>query len=314
MRWTIAYLACLSGCIALFSTRGAEAASSYSNTLTGFTGDSTQAGTQAAVTTAGLSFFSTTGFSDNGTPADTSDDSNDTVVFDGSGTHFGALWVGDGGRNYMRTLIDDYATVKFTAEITFTAGDGQAMFFGLGSGDRALFGTPDWSTLFSSASFWPETNNQKFTQFKTANDSNAFVDTNVPGFSQGTHRFRMTFDPVTGFLVGSIDVNYAGGPFVADVTGFPIATKAALLPNAPTGLFSADGWPSEPSRVFFGGDDGVVFRDLTITVVPEPATWMLAMLGVAAVVGRRCFAWRKHCVLCEEGRVLFTSSPRKLDA
>ena len=202
----------------------------------------------------------------------------------------------------MRTVINDFATVKFTAEITFTAGDGQAMFFGLGTGDRALFGTPDWSTQLSSASFWPETNTDKFTQFKTNNDSNAFVDTNVPGFPEGTHRFRMTFDPVTGFLVGSIDVNYAGGPFVADVTGFPIATKAALLPNAPTGLFSADGWPTEPSRVFFGGDDGVTFRDLTITVVPEPATWMLAMLGVAAVVGRSALLWQEEALPCCERR------------
>jgi hypothetical protein len=296
MRLTQTFFLGLAGCIVLLSTQGAEAASSYSNTLTGFTGDSTQAGTQAAVTTAGLSFFSTTGFNDNGTPADTTDDSNDTVVFDASGTHFGAVWAGDGGRNYMRTVIDDFATVKFTAEVTFTAGDGQAMFFGLGTGDRALFGTPDWSTQLSSASFWPETNTDKFTQFKTNNDSNAFVDTNVLNFSPGTHRFRMTFDPTTGFLVGSIDTNYAGGPFVADVTGFPIATKAALLPNAPTGLFSADGWPTEPSRIFFGGDDGVVFRDLTVSVVPEPTTWMLAMLGVAAVIGRRFLTGRKHCV------------------
>jgi len=275
------------GCLVLPLATTANAASSYSNSLTGFTGNSTQAGTQAAVSSAGLSFFSTTGFSDNGTAADTSDDSNDTVTFDASGTHFGAVFAGDGGRNYMRTAISDFANVKFIAEITFTAIDGQAVFFGLGSGDRALFGTPDWSTQLSSASFWPETATDKFTQFKTNNDTNAFVDTNVAGFPEGTSRFRMTFDPATGFLVGSIDTNYAGGPFVADVTGFPIATKAPLLPNAPTGLFSADGWPSEPSRVFFGGDDGVTFRDLTITLVPEPATWMLAMLSALAVGSRR---------------------------
>jgi hypothetical protein len=287
MAWTRLVLLGAAGCLVVTLATAANAATSYSNSLTGFTGDSTQAATQAAVSGAGLSFFSTTGFNDNGTPADTSDDSNDTVTFDASGTHFGAVFAGDGGRNYMRTLISDFATVKFTAEITFTASDGQAVFFGLGTGDRALFGTPDWSTQFASASFWPETSTDKFTQFKTNNDSNSFVDTNVLGFPEGTARFRMTFDPVTGFLVGSIDTNDAGGPFVADVTGFPIATKAPLLPNAPTGLFSADGWPTEPSRVFFGGDDGVTFRDLTISVVPEPATWMLAMLGAAAVVGRR---------------------------
>jgi hypothetical protein len=239
----------------------ANAATSYSNSLTGFTGDSTQASTQAAVGAAGFNFYSTSGPTDN-------------VTFDGSGAHFGSVSPGDGGRNYMRTNVSDYATVSFVAEITFDAGDGQAVYFGIGAGDRALFGTPDWSTQFASASFWPETSTDKFTQFKTNNDSNSFVDTNVPGFPAGTARFRMTFDPVTGFLVGSIDTNYAGGPFVADVTGFPIATKAPLLPNAPTGLFSADGWPTEPSRIFFGGDDGATFRDLTITVASQPpACW-----------------------------------------
>jgi hypothetical protein len=88
-------------------------------------------------------------------------------------------------------------------------------------------------------------------------------------------------------LIGSIDTNYAGGPFVADATGFPVVTGAPLLPNAPTGLFSADGWPGEPSRVFFGGDDGVVFRNLTITVIPEPNSVALLLLGIVAVCSRR---------------------------
>ena len=142
MAWTRMVFLGAAGCLVLPLATTANAASSYSNSLTGFTGNSTQAGTQAAVSGAGLSFFSTTGFNDNGTPADNTDDSDDTITFDASGTHIGAVFAGDGGRNYMRTLTSDYANVNFTAEITFTAKDGQAMFFGLGSGDRALFGTP----------------------------------------------------------------------------------------------------------------------------------------------------------------------------
>jgi hypothetical protein len=261
----------------------AGAASSLSNSLTGFTGNSTQASTQTAVGAAGLNFFSTTGeiISDNGTPGDPMDDfveSNHTVVFDSAGAHLGSLIAGDGGRNYVRTNVSDYATVPFVAEITFTADDGQAVFFGLGAGDTALFGTPDWSTQFSSASFWPETNNDKFVQFRTQNDVNAFVDTNVPGFAGGTHRFRMTFNPSTSFLIGSIDTNYAGGPFVADATGFPIVTST---------LFAGDAWPSEPSRIFFGGDDGAVFRDLLIQVIPEPTSGAILVLGLAAITAAR---------------------------
>ena len=279
MKWINFVLTGLVGGYALCCVPLANAAAPYSNSLTGFSGDSSQAGTQAAVTGAGLTFFSTAGLNDNGTPADPADDSNPAVAFDASGAHFGSLIAGDAGRNYMRTVESDYATVSFTAEITFDAGDAQAVFFGIGAGDTALFGTPDWSTQFSSASFWPEIANDKYTQFRTANDVNAFVDTNVPGFT-GTHRFRMTFDAVTGFLLGSIDTNYAGGPFIADVSSVvPIATKAGASP-----LFAPDGWPSEPSRIFFGGDDGAVFRDLTITVIPEPSSAALLLLAISACV------------------------------
>jgi hypothetical protein len=270
-------------CLALCLAAAAHAAAPVSISLKGFTGDSSQAGTQSALATAGLSVFSTAGFNDNGTPGVPGDDTNPAVSFDANGAHFGSLIAGDSGRNYLRTADGDYATVSFTAEITLElANNDQATFFGLGTGDTALFGTPDWSTQFSSASFWPEPGNDKVVAFKTANDVNAFVDRPVAGFDPGVHRLRMTFDAVTGFLVGAIDLNYAGGAFVADATTLPVATRAGAAP-----LFAADGWPTEPSRIFFGGDDGAVFRDLTVTVVPEPLSAALASLAAAMLVGRR---------------------------
>lgn len=199
------------------------------------------------------------------------------VVFDAAGAHFGTGAPGDGGRNYLRTNDSDYATVGFAAEITFeTTTDDQAIFIGLGSGDTALFGTPDWSTQLSSASFWPETSNNKFVRFRTANDVNAFADTLVTGgLDPGTHRFRITFTPATNQLLGEIDKNYAGGAFVADAVTLNSPTSTATL-------FAPDGWPTEPSRIFFGGDDNAVFRNLTVTVVPEPATLAMLLLGLAA--------------------------------
>jgi hypothetical protein len=291
MKWMRRGLRAFTACVFLSLAVAANAASSYSNSLTSFSGDSSQAATQAALGAAGLTVFGTGAI--------------EAATFDGTGAHFGAVTPGDSGRNYLRTSVNDFASMPFTAEITFelsTAvndngtpndptddfiiGNNQAVFFGIGSGDTALFGTPDWSTLLSSASYWPETGTDKFIQFKTANDSNVFVDTNVPVFAPGTHRFRMTYDPTTTRLVGSIDVNYAGGPFVADATGFPMVLGAALT-NSPTGLYGADGWPSEPSRIFFGGDDGAVFRDLTINVVPEPSAAILLLLGMASIAARR---------------------------
>lgn len=241
----------------------AHAASNLTVSLTGFSGDTAQAGTQAAIGAAGLNVFSTAA-----APA---------VAFDAGGAHFGAGTAGDGGRNYLRTNDGNYATVGFVAEITFeTTNDDQAIYLGMGSGDTALFGTPDWSTQLSSASFWPETANNKFVRFRTANDVNAFADTVVTGgLDPGTHRFRITFNPATNQLLGEIDANYAGGPFVADAVSLnsPISTST---------LFAPDGWPNEPSRIFFGGDDNAVFRDLTISVIPEPAAAVLALVGVLA--------------------------------
>lgn len=222
----------------------------------------------------------------------------DAIVYDASGAHIGTLTAGDGGRNFQRTIVSDYATVPFVAEITFelssaindngtpgdpsddsVVGDGQAVFFGLGAGNLGTFNTPDWDSEFSSASFWPETGSEKILQFTNRNDGAAaaqtFLDVFFSPFDPGVHRFQMTFRPEQQRLIGRLDINYAGGPFVADVTGPAIDVSS---------LFAADGWPSDPSRIWFGGDDGAIFRDLDITVIPEPASFAL-LLGVMGTLG-----------------------------
>lgn len=200
------------------------------------------------------------------------------ITYDAGGAHFGAVGDGDGSRNYQRTIAGNYAQAQsFVAEITVEVTDpAQDAYLGLGTGDVALFGTPDWSTQFSSASFWLEPRNDKFVRFRTANDVNSFADTGVPGFDLGVHRFRMSYDKSLNQLLGEIDLNYAGGPFVADAmtTNFPMVT---------TSLNAADGWPSEPSRIFFGGDDGVILRDFSINaIVPEPATATVLLVALGA--------------------------------
>jgi hypothetical protein len=212
----------------------------------------------------------------------------DPIVYDAGGAHFGTGVAGDGGRSYQRTIDGDYVTVPFVAEITFsTTSDDQQVFFGLGTGDAALFGTPDWSTQFSSASFWPETANDKFVRFRTANDVNAFADTTVANFNPGTHRMRMTFNPSNNQLLAEIDLNYAGGPFTAD-------SVASNFPIVVTSLIAADGWPSEPSRIFFGGDDGATLRDFSVQVIPEPAGVALAAVAMASLAVARRRAQRSN--------------------
>lgn len=241
------------------------AASSQTDSLTGYTGDSTLAGTQADLLTGGLTVANT--------------GADPAVVFGPSGATFGVFTSGDGGRNYVRTTQADLATVNFKAQITIVASNiaDQDNFFGLGTGDIALFGWPDWSTQASSLLMLPELNGSlepKLTGFKTANDVNDFPTVDAPGLANGTHRLQIDFDATAKTVTFGIDLNYAGGPFAADVTNGPIDVS---------NLFAADGWPSEPSRIYFGGDDGIVFKDLAITVVPEPGSVALAALATVAL-------------------------------
>lgn len=316
-----------------------SAANSIANPLTGFSGNSTQASTQGAVGSAGFNFFSTAGLND---PDFTSDP---TVVFDTNGATFGSLFGGDGGRNYVRTIESDYVTTSFVAEVTFVTTNlaGQDAFIGMGSGDTALFGWPDWSTQLSSVIFTPEITDSgvaQFTTMFTTNDTPVFANTAAPSLMSGTNRIRMTYDVTNQSVVFAMDYDYTGGPFVQDQAAPTLQVNTLF---ADSGVFDAadytvwrdtlgsttdlranftnqdglttvnqadydywvlnfgqaqsGGWPSEPSRIFFGGDDGVVFKDFSVVVsgsgvvsaaaVPEPTTVLITLLGVGCLVARR---------------------------
>lgn len=269
--------------LVLLGAATASAATSFSNSLKSFTGDSTLAATQGALLAAGFDFFSTTGLNDNGTPEDPADDFDPTIAFDANGARFGSLFPGDSGRNYMRTTQADFASTNFKAEITFVTPDlkNQDAFFGLGTGDTALFGWPDWSTQFSSVLVLPEITDgdaSQLTTFVTADDVNAFANTAAPTLLNGTHRLRLAFDSTLKTATFSVDVNYAGGPFVADSTATPVDV---------TTLFGETGWLGEPSRLYFGGDDSVAFKDFSVTVGNADFN------GDLVVDGRDFLVWQK---------------------
>ncbi len=332
----------------------APAASSFSNSLTGFTGDSTQAGTQATLGTAGFNFFSTDGL-------DAEFTMDPTVAFDANGAVFGSFYAGDGGRNYMRTVESDYATVSFVAEMTVERVDNnQQVFIGMGSGDTALFGVPDWSTLFSSTFVTPE--DGSLTTWRSSNDVSEWLGDDPPSAvtAGGTHRVRMEYDKDARTMTYSIDLDYAGGAFTADVTAPTVDLNDVTCPGSDCGggkvanffgdkvwdasdytlwrnrLGSSDGdfyvgnfdntgdsmdvvdqadyeywkahfgevrsqgWPNDPSRIYFGGDDGTIIRDFSVAisgivgsggaagVVPEPSTIVLLawVLGSALALAR----------------------------
>jgi len=243
-----------------FASALASAATNLSNSLTGFTGTSTTPATQTALTTAGLGPTSLLGNAED--PPGSGNFVDPTIQFDATGAHFGGFLSGDGGRNYLRTIQTDYANVSFVAEVTWTTTDmfSQAGYFGLGSAEYGAFRIADWGTQFSAVQLFLEvdpavpdvstlTNDNALTVFSTAVEA--------PGLDTGTNRLRMTYDWFQKKATFALDVAYAGGPFVADVTTPAVSTFA---------LYGTDGWSTEPSRVYFGGDDGSTFKDLQVTV------------------------------------------------
>ena len=252
----------------------APAASSLTNSLTGFTGGSNTVPTQTAVGAAGLEFSSNAGLAEDFS-------SDPTIVFDATGATFGTLYGGDGGRNYMRT-IDSYAFDSYRAEVTVTVtsllGSGQQVFMGMGSGIIALWGTPDFAGR-PSVFMTPEAGNGGGL-VSNAIDGIAgdwygptppcpagdWCKISAPGFAvadgAGTHRLRMDFDATTKAWTASADINYAGGPFVADVT----QTTYDLSLSFDDGIFQVNGWPTNPSKIYFGGDDGAIFKDFSVIV------------------------------------------------
>jgi hypothetical protein len=271
-------------CLTLAMATTAQAASSLSNSLTGFTGESSQVATQTALAAAGLEFSSTAGLAP--------DSSNDPrIAMDASGAVFGTFFAANEGRNYMRTIEDDYGFEDWTAEVTVVVDPAGTtplvqddIFFGMGSGEITNWGTPDWAgipTVFMA----PQVSEPSPGVFQGQLSSNAvdgisgdwvvpppcvegWCSTPLPAFTltAGTHRLRQTFDFDTKQWVGSMDVNYAGGPFVADGT----TLTYDLTTLFDDGGFVLDGFPTNPSKIYFGGDDGVIFKNLSIVVGDEP--------------------------------------------
>jgi hypothetical protein len=246
-------------------TEAAMAASSFTNSLTGFTGNSTQTATQTAVAAAGFNFSATQGsFED---PPGTFLDP--TIEFAATGAQFGNLIASDGGRNYMRTNDTDYANVSFVAEVTWITSDiaSQASYFGLGSAEFGSFRIADWGTAFSAAQLFQEINLTTPEVFTLKNRNTLVLfdeGTDAPGLDTGTNRLRLTYDWFRKTADFAIDVNYAGGEFVADVT---VPTVNTL------NLYGADGWPTEPGRIYFGGDDGGIYKDFQVTVSSTPVVY-----------------------------------------
>lgn len=291
-------------CVGVCLAGAAQAASSFMDPLTGYTGDSSQAGTQGQLAAGGWDTWSP----DGPIVYDGHDPIDPRVGYDGTGAHFGAFVAGDPGRNYQRTLATDYFTESFVAKVTVVQnpiGLAQA-FFGLGAaGDYATvpyeagaWGVPDWFSLRSSTFVTPESSAlTTFANYDVAGVSTTDWYNQALPPSQGPNGLypgprktllRMFYDAAAQKAYYSADIYTITNFFLGHVNA-PAVDLSALF-NA-----GAEGWPNGPGRIYFGGDDNATFTDFMVTVgpnVPEPTTGALMLLGLLGLGNRRLFGRR----------------------
>ncbi len=220
-------------------------------------------------------------------------DGPETIDFTATGAEFGNTDNGFGGRNYLMTIQDDFASADFTAEITIDRGvqannptNNSRFFFGLGEAGDGAFNRPadgdgiDFTVVYADM----QDNFGNFSERTGVSGDGTGAGTDEVDFTGmstvlGTMRVRMDFDATAETISYSIDYGFSGGTFVAD------QSFGAIDVSAQTAL-----WATERSSIFFGGGGGNLNAyDFAVTV-PEPSAFALIFGGAAcglALVRRR---------------------------
>jgi len=160
---------------------------------------------------------------------------------------------GEFNRQYIRTVDSDYANYDFTCEATVTTtglSNWSIAYLGMGPTgiDELNSGEPQ-SYPRLDANVWNSIDSLYL------RDGAVFSGVgNVP-VSDGTHRLRMTWDAATQQAEFAIDVDYAGGAFEFD---YAIARDG-----------SDNGFDVTNSNLHFGGGNGLVFDDVSVSIAPD---------------------------------------------
>ena len=228
------------------------------NSLTGYTGNTWQDTTVFDLNVDGLEFGSIL------------DDPDSAITFDASGATFGGLNRDTYfTRNVLRTLGQNYADSSFEAYATieFDGTTDQSAFIGLGQGIVAPyvtgnFGTPDLALggvngimgeIKTSSSANP--NHQGCNLARIINGVTATNYLTGPVPEVGAFRVKLAYDNDADTLAISIDTDYTGGAFAADLD---LGTISTINEG------EIDIWDGAPARVYVGGGEGAIVKDFEI--------------------------------------------------
>ena len=245
--------------ILVSTTLSAHSAVLFTNDLKGFTGTTDDGATITSLSNAGFN------------PGETATTTR-RVTFGGSGATFGLGTGGDNGRNTLRTNDADYHTISFVSRVVFTTNSEQhAFYLGMGAGEPGVFGLPDWSSTRNTISgIYDRRRGPDDFQIRT---NNVDVAALRPIFGNGTHEAIFTWNAATGMATFEYDLGNDGS-----IDGSQSYDASGLI---------AEWNGGEESRLYVGGDDGVIVSDWAVTAIPEPSSTALLGLGGVALIFRR---------------------------
>ena len=120
------------------------------------------------------------------------------------------------GRNYFKTIANNFDEVDFTAEVTvvISSGDQQA-FLGIGKGEFGTWDLPDFEN--AAGCYFVQAQENEVATYASDQFGNVVSgapgtslwnpedDASNPGLGQGTHRLRLVNDTTAGTLTFTTD-------------------------------------------------------------------------------------------------------------
>jgi hypothetical protein len=247
----------------------ANAAVSMSDSLTGYSGNTSQASFRAALAGNGLEAVVLPPW-----PG-----AWEQIDFDSTGAHLGLYKAGWEGRNFIRTVETDYQTTSFTATVTVDRTARYGVWFGMGTAERGYFYFPDKPDAGKGLGF----NGTVQLNLQSDWDNAAWLVNDGTSLSEkgwtpmnsvtGLMQLKMVYDAAAKTAAYSIDYG-ADGIYEQTLATFDVSSAISAMSGG------------DRASIYFGGGDGLTFSNFSV-VVPEPATMALLALGGLALRKRR---------------------------